>query len=251
MITLFKKLYSRRFARSLLLIIMAIALVIGLGANNVLADNALYSIIGGTPFYDSDTNPSTGTCTSTSNPSSSPTGNSALTSGSDIYILGDSITELSESTYVSDFQQKGITAYVDPSSSRSLNVAGTDGNQLSGMQAIAADQSQIQKAQAIVIALGTNDGDTDSSVDQALPPLILKCQFTESIPSLSAEQPRLEKLLGTSKWSDPITKLFIANLRRKIILLYLGIIPLIQMATHKVRMALKQILMVILITTMD
>src|SRR5690349_5066539 len=43
-----------------------------------------------------------------------------LASGSNVYILGDSITAISESTYVSAFQAKGITANVDGSGDRGL-----------------------------------------------------------------------------------------------------------------------------------
>ena len=46
------KLFLTRSIKSLLLIIVASVLVFGLGANNVLADNALNSIIGETPFYE-------------------------------------------------------------------------------------------------------------------------------------------------------------------------------------------------------
>lgn len=130
------------------------------------------SIIDQTPFYEPNSASTPITCSTSSTPS--VTNTPGLKSGSDVYILGDSITERSESAYVSSFQQDGITAYVDASSGRSLNGGGTDGNQLSGMQAIAADQPEIQKAQAIVIALGTNDGDTNVSIEQAITALNTK-----------------------------------------------------------------------------
>ena len=136
--------------------------------------NDLNSLITNTPYYDPTDTTSTGTCSTSTTTSGDTTSSSTLTSGQDIYILGDSITERSSSTYVADFRQKGITAYVDASSGRSLGGGGTDGNQLSGMAAITADQAQIQKAQAVVIALGTNGGDTDSSVDQAISALNTK-----------------------------------------------------------------------------
>jgi len=127
--------------------------------------NDLNSVVGQTPFYDPED-----TCSSSSGSTSdsTPSDNSTLTSGSSIYILGDSITELAQPTYVSSFQQKGITANVDASVSRSLGGDGTDGNKLSGLAAITADAAEIQKSQAIVIALGTNGGDTNQSIVQAI-----------------------------------------------------------------------------------
>ena len=91
-----------------------------------------------------------------------------LSSGSDVYILGDSITVGAENTYITDFKQIGITTVVDALSSRSLIGKGTDGNKLSGLQAIAADQADIKKAQAVVIAVGTNDYDTPANIDSAI-----------------------------------------------------------------------------------
>jgi hypothetical protein len=159
------KLFLTRSIKSLLLIIVASVLVFGLGANNVLADNALNSIIGETPFYDPDETSGTGTCSGSTTGSA---GSSTLASGSDVYILGDSITVGAENTYITDFKQIGITTVVDASSSRSLIGKGTDGNKLSGLQAIAADQADIKKAQAVVIALGTNDYDTPANIDSAI-----------------------------------------------------------------------------------
>ena len=121
----------------------------------------LNSIINETPFYDPGETSSTGTCSSSSTGS---TGSSTLASGSDVYILGDSITVGAENTYITDFKQIGITADVYAYSGRSL--IGPNGN--SGMDAINSDQAQIKKAQAIVIALGTNDYDTPANIDSAI-----------------------------------------------------------------------------------
>jgi hypothetical protein len=131
------------------------------GAQAVFASsqNDLNSIINSTPFYD----PSDSSCGATG-----ATGTAAAASLNSVYVLGDSITERSEQQYISSFQQKGVTADVDASSGRSLNGGGTDGNKLSGMQAIAADEAEISQAQAIVIALGTNGGNTAQSINQAI-----------------------------------------------------------------------------------
>ena len=58
--------------RNVCVFIVAVVLVLSFGSSNVLADNALNSIVGGTPFYDPD---STGS-TTTTNPGG--TGNSCL-----------------------------------------------------------------------------------------------------------------------------------------------------------------------------
>ncbi len=100
--------------------------------------------------------------------SSASSSGGSLASGSSIYILGDSITERAQSAYQTTFQQEGIVANVDAEASRSLNGPGQDGNKTTGMQAIAQDASQIKLAGAIVIALGTNGGDTNQSIDQAI-----------------------------------------------------------------------------------
>ncbi|HUD08372.1 MAG TPA: hypothetical protein VMQ52_04800, partial [Candidatus Saccharimonadales bacterium] len=79
MITFIKNIFSNKFTRGSLLIILALVLVFGLGANNVLADNALNSIIGETPFYDPDETSGTGTCSGSTTGSA---GSSTLASGS-------------------------------------------------------------------------------------------------------------------------------------------------------------------------
>lgn len=89
--------------------------------------------------------------------------------GSDqIFILGDSITHKAQSSYEKAFQDNNLTGVIDASDSRSLSAEGTTGNMLSGMQAIAQDKDKIKNADAVVIALGTNGGNTDESVAKAI-----------------------------------------------------------------------------------
>jgi lysophospholipase L1-like esterase len=85
-----------------------------------------------------------------------------------VYILGDSITDISGDAYRAAFQQEGITAEIDAASTRGLNRPGTTGNELTGIQAIHQDQSAIRRADAVVVALGTNGGDTPQAIDQAV-----------------------------------------------------------------------------------
>src|SRR5665213_2294817 len=106
---------------------------------------------GGTCFYNPDT------CTTTSSTSTAADGGST-------YILGDSITAKAADAYTKLFSAVSI----DGSSSRTLSSPGIDGNKLSGMDAIKQDSSQISSASTIVIALGTNGGDTKSSIDSAI-----------------------------------------------------------------------------------
>jgi hypothetical protein len=93
----------------------------------------------------------------------------AAGAGSGVYILGDSITVRAAAAYTSTLQKKGIAVNIDASVSRSLNGAGTTpGFQTSGMTAIANDKAEITSAKTIVIALGTNGGDTNQSIDAAI-----------------------------------------------------------------------------------
>lgn len=80
-------------------------------------------------------------------------------SGKNVYILGDSITARAQSQYESVLKDRGFSATIDGSSSRTITGKGTDGNKLSGLDAIDKDKADIEKASAIVVALGTN-GDT-------------------------------------------------------------------------------------------
>src|SRR5262249_50778915 len=87
---------------------------------------------------------------------------------SPVVIIGDSITAGSAGAYTQAFEAAHIPVFIDGSSGRTLNGKGTDGNKLSGMEAIEQDKDQIAAAPAVVIALGTNGGNTDTSIDKAI-----------------------------------------------------------------------------------
>jgi len=105
-----------------------------------------------------------------------------LSNGSNVYILGDSITARASSAYTAGFQQKGVTATIDGSSGRSIAGGGLDGNKLSGLDAAKQDAPAIKNADAIIVALGTNGGNTTQSVDQLI--AAIKTSITKSSVSL-------------------------------------------------------------------
>ncbi|HVV70952.1 MAG TPA: GDSL-type esterase/lipase family protein [Verrucomicrobiae bacterium] len=83
-----------------------------------------------------------------------------------MYILGDSITERASDAYKKAFQKYDVNVDIDASVSRGINTPGIDGNKLSGLQAITKDADEIQKADTVVIALGTNGGATAQDIDK-------------------------------------------------------------------------------------
>ena len=94
-----------------------------------------------------------------------------------MYILGDSITSLTASSYNSAFQAKGAQVSIDGSYSRGVDQPGVPSEgpptnpatgSMSGMDAIAADRAQISAANYVVVALGTNYGLTTQQVDNTI-----------------------------------------------------------------------------------
>ena len=80
---------------------------------------------------------------------------STTSSGSNVFILGDSITSLTASSYNSDFQAKGAQDTIDGSYSRGADQPGVPSEgpatipatgSMTGMQAITADSNQIAAA---------------------------------------------------------------------------------------------------------
>lgn len=94
-------------------------------------------------------------------------GPAALGSGSKIFILGDSITLSAKDEYQKIFDQRNLTLDLEASSGRSINGAGQDGDKLSGMDEIAKFAASIASSDAVVIALGTNAGESAVTVDAA------------------------------------------------------------------------------------
>ncbi|HEY5442672.1 MAG TPA: phage tail tip lysozyme, partial [Candidatus Saccharimonadales bacterium] len=108
------------------------------------------------------------TCSATNTDTNANTGNSSVTPGS-IYIMGDSITALAKSTYQSTFGGKGWSPTINGLVSRQIQ----GGVSPDGLTALTNDKSTIGKANAIVIALGTNGvtnsaATTKSQVQQAM-----------------------------------------------------------------------------------
>ncbi len=112
------------------------------------------------PFYD----PNSGNGCAVSGSTLPDTGPGGLGSGSKIYILGDSITVGASSEYANSFEAKDMDVTIDASTSRSINGAGQDGNKLSGLGAVEDDQAAIAEASLIIVALGTNGGNSAQSI---------------------------------------------------------------------------------------
>ena len=104
-------------------------------------------------------------CVGSSSGSSAPV-TKTIGANSNVYILGDSITLRAANVYASTFQAKQITTNIDAVVGRSLTSPGQGST--NGMQAIAQDQAEIKSANAIVVALGTNGGDTTSTITAAI-----------------------------------------------------------------------------------
>jgi hypothetical protein len=94
--------------------------------------------------------------------------NATDTTGGKVFILGDSITAKSQAQYQLAFQSKHLAVSIDASSSRTLTAKGDDGNKLSGLEALAQDKSEIDSAGTVVIALGTNGGNTKRIIEDAI-----------------------------------------------------------------------------------
>ena len=106
----------------------------------------------------------------------------SLPSGSNVFILGDSITVRSDSFYKDAFGAKNLKVTIDGSSSRSITGKGIDGNKLSGLDAIAADAGDIDKADAIVVALGTNGGNTTDNINKVIAALRAQMKTKPTAP---------------------------------------------------------------------
>lgn len=94
----------------------------------------------------------------------SASGQSTVTSniGGAVYMVGDSITARAKDDLDSAFLAKGATPYINASTSRSITKDGTDdGFKTSGLQAVEDDKDRVANSSSIVIALGTNQRDSD------------------------------------------------------------------------------------------
>jgi hypothetical protein len=126
----------------------------------------LKSIFEGTTHYD----PNATGCT----PSQTPVGvgNNPVRSGL-IYILGDSITVQTEEKYKTLFEDSGYTTFINGSGGRAWSWGGStatpQGSQKSGERAVLEDDTdEISQAAGIVIALGTNYGNSSNPIDEII-----------------------------------------------------------------------------------
>ncbi len=96
------------------------------------------------------------------NGSSEDTGSEAVTAEDPVFILGDSITVMSEDDITRFFGSKNVKiSKIDAAGSRSLTRKGV-GN-TSGVEAISANEKAIKRSSSIIIALGTNADDDVNS----------------------------------------------------------------------------------------
>ncbi len=128
--------------------------------------STIQSFITGTPYYDAV---AAAICQGVKSSSSG----GPLKSGSKVYLLGDSITARSVSTYEQQFTAKGITSTISAVSGRAWNKAGnpaqgTHGTEGTGKEAAAADKAAINAADGIIIALGTNGTEEKNPIDEII-----------------------------------------------------------------------------------
>lgn len=88
------------------------------------------------------------------------TDGTATTEPGPVYIMGDSITELSKDTYEKKFKENKWSPTIEGLSSRTIT---TTPPSPSGLQQIEKDKDKIAKANAVVIALGTNGSSLSQS----------------------------------------------------------------------------------------
>jgi hypothetical protein len=83
-----------------------------------------------------------------------------------IYMVGDSITEGTNTELTAAFKQKGFTdIQINGKSSRRLSEGS---GELDGVSVIAADKARMADAKVAVIALGTNGGVSSANVTKAI-----------------------------------------------------------------------------------
>lgn len=80
---------------------------------------------------------------------------------SNIYMIGDSITEGSEAELTQMFRSNGISSTIDGVSSRSISRGDAPTN---GLTVLENSNNSYDEAEAIIVALGTNGGLTESNI---------------------------------------------------------------------------------------
>lgn len=160
----------RKLSRSLLLLLCLIQFgsIVTQGSIAYADREAeLKSIYEDTTHYDPD---STGCVANSAAPTSG--GNIPVSSGL-IYILGDSITVQTEAKYKALFEAGGYTTYINGSGGRAWTWGGStstpEGSTKSGKRAVLEDdQDEIGQAAGIVVALGTNYGDSSNPINEVI-----------------------------------------------------------------------------------
>lgn len=103
-----------------------------------------------------------GTCSPSNATLAEPS--AALESGSTVYILGDSITNQSRAAIETAMAAAPFTiSAINSDPGRAISVDTAGGNP-TGLQAVAADAALIAGSDAVVVALGTNSGTEDLSI---------------------------------------------------------------------------------------
>ena len=139
-----------RILRSAFLIIMAV-LFLTPNLSSALSPELLKAQSRGAFYYDPECSPI-------------PTSNTRTTtveSGSikDVFMVGDSITytaTLPPHNAKEEFKKAGYTATISGSGGATITTAGSNGDRLSGLQAVQRYKSDVSRVNAIIVALGTN-----------------------------------------------------------------------------------------------
>lgn len=130
--------------------------------------------------------------------SGSSENNAVVSSGSKVYILGDSITVGAEAKYRASFAEKEITPIINASVGRSWTGGGsgrptTEGSLAPGSKAVETDAQKIKDAGGIIIALGSNGGLSANPIDTVI----------DTIRSKNSDAPIWwVNTAGTSEWKS-------------------------------------------------
>lgn len=191
------------------LVLMLVLVFSGSTQAYAITSGDLNSINGLTPFYD----PSAGTGVCTAGGSTNSV--STLTTGSSVYILGDSITVRSESQYSAALAAKNLVPFIDAKVGRSWASAGQSGSgtlskngtNLSGADALIKDTSSVAGAGGIVIALGSNGGLAGNPIDTIIS-AVRKINPTAPIWWVN--------LTGTSAWTSSNLKSYMGDFNKQL-----------------------------------
>ncbi len=186
-----------------LLILALIYVFFSTGSVLALSDRQKELISQGIYYYDPEIDP----CANIGIPTT--TGGS-VTAGSKIYILGDSITNQSAEEIRTEFSGKQLEiTSINASSGRAISYHSTDPEGQTGIDAVAADIDIISSSDVALVALGTNSGNEDLSVQ--IPALVTEMRAAN--PGIAIYWVNLFSLSNTTTVSKNgiITKLSSEN----------------------------------------